>query len=121
MLKDDEPLFSYHFGVQTNGNVKAEFDIQGELVGKASIFQHYCLVWRLQNILRERYTIFETAEKYSKRESEVQSVLGQAKKVLKAYRDEHRPRPHLDDKVGSHTVASQSYSNSFQDLDSLER
>jgi uncharacterized protein len=75
--------FSYRFGVETDGNVKD--DPQGEFTGK--------------NILFERRSVAETAEKFGVSEAEVAMELSEARLKLRADRAEKRVRPHLDDKV----------------------
>ena len=45
------------------------------------------------------HTPEETAEKFGRPVEEVQKILDANLATLRAYRDEHRPRPHLDDKI----------------------
>lgn len=74
-------LFSFHYGVQDNGN--AQTDPLGELSGV--------------NILYKAETIASTAKKFSLPEQEARKILQTAKTALLKARDK-RPRPYLDDK-----------------------
>ncbi|KAI0360365.1 hypothetical protein OH77DRAFT_1393719 [Trametes cingulata] len=81
----DAELFKYHFGVKREGNCDPSHDIQGELKG--------------QNVLFTAHTPEETAEKFGKSVEDVENTLQANLKTLREYRDKHRPRPHLDDKI----------------------
>jgi uncharacterized protein len=99
-LGEDAPIFSFHYGVEENGNAPAEADPHGEFVGK--------------NILFERHSLAETARFRStgvppagstgvspvdgKDEDSVQQLLAQSRPKLFSIRNK-RPRPHLDDKI----------------------
>ncbi|KAL7283967.1 hypothetical protein ACG7TL_001239 [Trametes sanguinea] len=85
ILGTDADLFKYHFGVEPNGNCDPSHDIQGELKG--------------QNVLYVAHSVEETAEKFGKSADAVEQVLEASLQTLRDYRDKHRPRPHLDDKV----------------------
>ncbi|CAB4406203.1 unnamed protein product [Rhizophagus irregularis] len=78
-------IFSYHFGVEPNGNVDPRKDIQGELKNK--------------NVLIERHTPEETAEKFQISLDEAKAILAESKEKLAKYRFEKRPKPHRDDKI----------------------
>ncbi|MBA2243137.1 MAG: thioredoxin domain-containing protein [Chthoniobacterales bacterium] len=77
-------LFSFHYGVEANGNAPAGADPHGEFVGK--------------NILIERHTVAETSRHFGKGENEVAEILERTRQTLFALRAK-RPRPHLDDKI----------------------
>ena len=77
-------IFRFHFGVEPGGNVPPSRDVQGELKGR--------------NILSLRHTPAETAEKFTKKESEVARILEESRQKLFAVRAQ-RPRPLRDDKI----------------------
>jgi uncharacterized protein len=99
-LVEDARVFSFHYGVEENGNAPAGADPHGELVGK--------------NILIERHSIAETAQFRStdippvgtrgvspvvdKEEDSVERLLTQSRQKLFSIRNK-RSRPHLDDKI----------------------
>src|SRR5205809_4983851 len=100
-LGEDARVFSFHYGVEENGNDPAGTDPHGEFVGK--------------NILNERRSIAETARFRStggvppvgptgvspvdgKGEDSVERLLAQSRQKLFSIRNK-RPRPHLDDKI----------------------
>ena len=99
-LGEDAPIFSFHYGVEENGNAPAGADPHGEFVGK--------------NILIGRHSIAETARFRStgvppvgptrvssvdgSGEEAVRALLAQSRQKLFSIRDK-RPRPHLDDKI----------------------
>src|SRR5437762_750969 len=100
-LGEDARVFSFHYGVEENGNAPTEADPHGEFVGK--------------NILIERHSIAETARFRStgvppvgptpkafgvdtKNVNAVQKLLAQSRQTLFSIRNK-RPRPHLDDKI----------------------
>nr|MDQ2660085.1 thioredoxin domain-containing protein [Verrucomicrobiota bacterium] len=83
-LGESAALFNFHYGVEANGNAPAGADPHGEFVGK--------------NILLERHSLGETADKFGKTEAETAQILAGARAALLARRAE-RPRPHLDDKI----------------------
>src|SRR5438874_866222 len=88
----DARVFSFHYGVEENGNAPAGADPHGEFVGK--------------NILIERHSIAETARFRStgvppvddKEGDSVARLLAQGRQKLFSIRNK-RPRPHLDDKI----------------------
>lgn len=83
-LGDDAKIFKYHYGVQPHGNAPEGSDPQDEFRG--------------ENILIERHTNTETAQKFGKTEDEVrQSLAGSLGKLLSIRAK--RPRPHRDDKI----------------------
>src|SRR5881275_479425 len=99
-LGEDAPIFSFHYGVEENGNAPAGADPHGEFVGK--------------NILSERHSLAETARFRStgvppvgptgvspvddKDEEAIRGLLAQSRQKLFSIRNK-RPRPHLDDKI----------------------
>ncbi|KAI1788099.1 hypothetical protein LXA43DRAFT_1161917, partial [Ganoderma leucocontextum] len=85
LLGAEAEVFKYHFGVRPEGNCDPRHDIQGELKG--------------QNVLFTAHTTEETAEKFGKSPEEVRTTLEKSLATLRDYREKHRPRPHLDDKI----------------------
>jgi uncharacterized protein YyaL (SSP411 family) len=83
-LGDAAEIFAFHYGVQTHGNAPEGSDPQDEFRGK--------------NILIERRTIAETAQRFKKSEKDTAKSLAQSREKLLAIRTQ-RPRPHLDDKI----------------------
>ncbi len=99
-LGEDARVFSFHYGVEENGNAPAGADPHGEFVGK--------------NILIERHSMAETARFRStgvppvgptgvspvddKEEDSVERLLAQSRQKLFSIRNK-RSRPHLDDKI----------------------
>src|SRR6266436_3594509 len=83
-LGDAAEIFDFHYGVQAHGNAPEGSDPHDEFRGK--------------NILIERHTIAETAERFKKSEEEISKSLAQSREKLFAVRTK-RPRPHLDDKI----------------------
>ncbi|KAI0088897.1 hypothetical protein BDY19DRAFT_890358 [Irpex rosettiformis] len=84
--KEWAEVFGYHFGVKLGGNVDPEVDREGHLTG--------------QNVLYTAHSVEETAKKFNIASiEEVQIMLDGCLSMLMVYRDEHRPRPGLDDKV----------------------
>ena len=83
-LGSDSEVFKSHYGVQPHGNAPEGSDPQDEFRGK--------------NILIERHTIAETAQRFKKKEEEVRELLRRSRQKLLSIRSK-RPRPHLDDKI----------------------
>jgi uncharacterized protein len=83
-LGPDAALFKFHYGVQAHGNAPEGSDPHDEFRGK--------------NILIERHTIAETAQRFKNTEDEVRQLLARSREKLLAIRSK-RPRPHLDDKI----------------------
>ncbi len=83
-LDDAAEIFDFHYGVQPHGNAPEGSDPHDEFRGK--------------NILIERHTIAETAQRFKKSEEEITRSLAQSREKLFAIRAK-RPRPHLDDKI----------------------
>jgi uncharacterized protein YyaL (SSP411 family) len=83
-LGDAAELFDFHYGVQAHGNAPEGSDPQDEFRGK--------------NILIERHTIAETAQRFKKSEEDAAKSLARSREKLIAIRAK-RPRPHLDDKI----------------------
>src|SRR5205823_6490795 len=92
LLGEDAPIFSFHYGVEENGNAPAGADPHGEFVRK--------------NMLIERHSLAETARSRStgvspvddEDEEAIRGLLGQSRQKLFSIRNK-RPRPHLDDKI----------------------
>lgn len=74
-----------YWAVREDGNVSPRYDPQGELEGRNTL----CVVSTPQ----------ELAKEFSLSEEEVVKTITKARSSLLAYRDERRPRPHLDDKI----------------------
>src|SRR5438105_2865991 len=83
-LGDAAEIFDFHYGVQPHGNAPEGSDPHDEFRGK--------------NILIERHTVAETAERFKKSEQEIRDSLAKSREKLFAIRAK-RPRPHLDDKI----------------------
>src|SRR5437870_2031698 len=83
-LGEGAEIFDFHYGVQAHGNAPEGSDPNDEFRGK--------------NILIERHTIAETAQRFKKSEDEIATLLMRCREKLFAIR-EKRPRPHLDDKI----------------------
>jgi uncharacterized protein YyaL (SSP411 family) len=83
-LGDSAEVFDFHYGVQAHGNAPEGSDPHDEFRGK--------------NILIERHTVRETAQRFGKSEEEITKSLAQSQKKLFAIRVK-RPRPHPDDKI----------------------
>jgi uncharacterized protein YyaL (SSP411 family) len=83
-LGDAAEIFDFHYGVQAHGNAPEGSDPHDEFRGK--------------NILIERHTVAETAQRFKKSEEEIAKFLAQSREKLLAIRAK-RPRPHLDDKI----------------------
>jgi len=83
-LGSDADLFKFHYGVQSHGNAPEGSDPHDEFRGK--------------NILIERHTIAETAQRFKKTDDEVRQSLAHSREKLLSIRSK-RPRPHLDDKI----------------------
>ncbi|MET0262098.1 MAG: thioredoxin domain-containing protein [Rariglobus sp.] len=77
-------LLCDHFGVEAAGNVPMQLDPQNEFTGK--------------NILMQRRSLAETAQRNHLAPALAADRLGAALEVLREVRA-RRPRPHLDDKV----------------------
>ena len=83
-LGDAAEIFDFHYGVQPHGNAPEGSDPHDEFRGK--------------NILIERHSIAETAERFKKSEQQIRDSLAKSRAKLFAIRAK-RPRPHLDDKI----------------------
>ena len=83
-LGDAEKFFNFHYGVQLHGNVPEGSDPHDE--------------FREKNILIQRHTVSETAQHFSKSDSEIEKSLSGSRAILFEIRAK-RPRPHLDDKI----------------------
>src|SRR5438093_4990634 len=83
-LGDAAEVFEFHYGVQPHGNAPEGSDPHDEFRGK--------------NILIERHTIAETAQRFKKNEQEIAGLLAKSREKLFSIRAK-RPRPHPDDKI----------------------
>jgi uncharacterized protein YyaL (SSP411 family) len=83
-LGEGAEIFDFHYGVQPHGNAPEGSDPHDEFRGK--------------NILIERHTTGETAERFKRTEQEIRDSLAKSRQKLFAIRSK-RPRPHLDDKI----------------------
>ena len=83
-LGDASEIFAFHYGVQAHGNAPEGSDPQDEFRGK--------------NILIQRHTTAETAQRFNKSEDEIAKSLARSRAKLFVIRAK-RPRPHLDDKI----------------------
>jgi uncharacterized protein len=83
-LGDAAEIFDFHYGVQPHGNAPEGSDPHDEFRGK--------------NILIQRHTLAETAQRFKKSEEDIAELLAQSRQKLFAIRSK-RPRPHLDDKI----------------------
>src|SRR2546429_8324155 len=83
-LGDAAEVFEFHYGVQPHGNAPEGSDPHDEFRGK--------------NILIERHTIAETAQRFKKNEQEIAGLLTKSREKLFSIRAK-RPRAHLDDKI----------------------
>ena len=103
-LGDAAELFDFHYGVQAHGNAPEGSDPHDEFRGK--------------NILIERHTIGETAERFNKTEQEIRDSLTKSRQKLLTIRSK-RPRPHLDDKIISawNGLMISAYARAAQVLD----
>ena len=77
-------LFSFHYGVEANGNVSSRQDPHGELKG--------------QNVLIVRKSVKDAADKFGLEEEKVRQLLSQSRVILFQQR-QNRPKPHRDDKI----------------------
>ncbi|MCJ1307156.1 hypothetical protein MMC25_000802 [Agyrium rufum] len=73
------------YGVLPNGNVEPEHDPHDELIGR--------------NTLSVRMTPGTLSKETGIPEDEISSILKEGRRKLREYRDQHRPRPSLDDKI----------------------
>ena len=103
-LGDAAEIFDFHYGVQPHGNAPEGSDPHDEFRGK--------------NILIERHTIAETAERFKKSEQEIRTSLASGRDKLFAIRSK-RLRPHLDDKIiaGWNGLMISAYARAAQLLD----
>ncbi len=83
-LGDAAELFTFHYGVQPHGNAPEGSDPHDEFRGK--------------NILIERHTLDETAQRFGRTEDEVRQSLARNREKLLSILNK-RPRPHRDDKI----------------------
>ncbi|KIJ57162.1 hypothetical protein M422DRAFT_23262 [Sphaerobolus stellatus SS14] len=85
ILGDKAPIFEDYFGVKAQGNVNPEHDAHNEL--------------KEENQLYITMPIDDLAKKHNISTSEAREIISISLATLKKWRDENRPRPHLDDKI----------------------
>ncbi len=107
--KQDAALFAYRYGVTDSGN--ALDDPMHVFMGK--------------NILFAARTLDQTAEKFNRTSGQTLEILSEARRTLFEAR-EHRPKPHLDDKIIAawNGMMISAFSRAFQVLhkrDDLDR
>jgi uncharacterized protein YyaL (SSP411 family) len=86
LLEKDELLIcARYWNIKPDGNVESRHDIQGELTGL--------------NTLCVQMSIKDLAKSVEKTPEQVEGIIDRARRKMLKYRDEHRPRPGLDDKV----------------------
>src|SRR5216117_1632878 len=78
-LGDTAEVFEFHYGVQPHGNAPEGSDPHDEFRGK--------------NVLIERHTIAETAQRFKKSEEDIAKSLARSREKLFSIRAK-RPRPH---------------------------
>ncbi|KAF9809802.1 hypothetical protein IEO21_07245 [Rhodonia placenta] len=85
VLGADSEILEWVYGIKMDGNCDPAHDIQGELTG--------------QNVLYVAHEVEEVANKFGRPVEILQQLLQQCLEKLRLYREEKRPRPHLDDKI----------------------
>ncbi|ROW06046.1 hypothetical protein VMCG_04486 [Cytospora schulzeri] len=86
ILEEEElRICSRYWGVKPGGNIDSEHDVQGELEGK--------------NTLCVQMTTDELAKSLAMTTEHVEKLVSSARTKLLDYRNQHRPRPALDDKI----------------------
>ncbi|KAF2216258.1 hypothetical protein CERZMDRAFT_109199 [Cercospora zeae-maydis SCOH1-5] len=86
VLSEDElNVCAKYWNVKEEGNVDRRHDVQGELVK--------------QNTLCVSYEVADLANELGMAEELVKQAIEGGRKKLMAYREKHRPRPALDDKI----------------------
>ncbi|KAK7749560.1 hypothetical protein SLS53_000136 [Cytospora paraplurivora] len=83
--EDELRICSRYWGVKSDGNIDSHHDIQGELQGK--------------NTLWVQTTTEELAKELNMTTEQVEERINLARSKLLDYRNQHRPRPALDDKI----------------------
>lgn len=81
---EDFELLATHFGVETGGNVRPEFDPHGDFRGR--------------NLLAQKHPLGETARRAGLTAEQASDRLGSALARLRTVRA-RRPRPHRDEKI----------------------
>ncbi len=99
-LGDEAPTFSFHYGVEENGNVPAGADPHGELRGKNVLIRGTGVASAAGGTRRgEPVGPTQKALGVDKEDTEtVRKSLAQSRQKLFSIRSK-RPRPHLDDKI----------------------
>lgn len=86
ILEEDELcVCSHYWGVKPGGNIDSRHDVQGELEGKNTLCVHI--------------TTDELARLMDMTTEQVEKLVNGTRKKLLDYRNQHRPRPDLDDKI----------------------
>ncbi|BFZ61055.1 hypothetical protein YB2330_002113 [Saitoella coloradoensis] len=85
VLGEDAHIAAAFWDVRRGGNVDPRHDAHDELLQK--------------NVLCIVLTIPELAKKFNKTEEETEAIIKRCRQKLWEYRQEHRPFPHLDDKI----------------------
>jgi uncharacterized protein YyaL (SSP411 family) len=83
--KDLANMLAKYWDVRLNGNVSAKHDIQGELKGL--------------NTLCVTCSITDLAKQFNLSEEKAEDAVRTGRQRLLEWRDQHRPRPSLDDKI----------------------
>lgn len=86
LLEKDELLIcARYWNIKPGGNVDSQHDIQGELTGL--------------NTLCVQMSTDELAKSVDKTTEQVDEIINRVRRKMLNYRNEHRPRPALDDKI----------------------
>lgn len=101
LLGEDAEIFNFAFGIKRGGNCDPKHDIQGELEGKVCFVNDYKARYssHCQNVLYIAHSTEETAKQFNRSIEDISAILELSNAKLKEYRDNERPRPHLDDKI----------------------
>lgn len=83
--KDELEICARYWNIKPGGNVDSEHDIQGELMGL--------------NTLSVQMSTKELAQSVNGTPAQVEDIIHRVRTKMLRYRDEHRPRPALDDKI----------------------
>ncbi|PYL47212.1 MAG: thioredoxin domain-containing protein [Verrucomicrobia bacterium] len=99
-LGDEAPTFSFHYGVEENGNIPAGADPHGDLRGKNILIRDTGVASTAGGTLRgEPVGPTPKGLEVDKKDAEtVRKSLAQSRQKLFSIRSK-RPRPHLDDKI----------------------
>lgn len=83
--KDELEICARYWNIKPGGNVDSEHDIQGELTGL--------------NTLSVQMSTEELAQSVNQTPAQVEEIVNRVRRKMLRYREEHRPRPALDDKI----------------------